>query len=213
MYPKKPGSFYHLSKVHDSNNIEFTCRIWGLRATDLNQGVVYGFHTKETRLDTKLETSFHYDEIFGTIINRFITQVLVGHDLTVYGTGNQERGYLNIEDTLKCVLLAAENPAKFGEFRVFNQFTEKFSINGIAKKIVDALSPNNVNSIKVTKVENPRIEMENHYYNPKNSGLLSLGLKPILFSKKLIQEIYDNIKVYKNRIDTNLIHHKVKWKK
>ena len=213
MYPKKPGSFYHLSKVHDSNNIEFTCRIWGLRATDLNQGVVYGFHTKETRLDTKLETSFHYDEIFGTIINRFITQVLVGHDLTVYGTGNQERGYLNIEDTLKCVLLAAENPAKFGEFRVFNQFTEKFSINGIAKKIVDALSPNNVNSIKVTKVENPRIEMENHYYNPKNSGLLSLGLKPILFSKKLIQEIYDNIKVYKNRIDTNLIHPKVKWKK
>ncbi len=213
LYPKKPGSFYHLSKVHDSNNIEFTCRIWGLKATDLNQGVVYGFHTKETRLDTKLETSFHYDEIFGTIINRFITQVLVGHDLTVYGTGNQERGYLNIEDTLKCVLLAAENPAKSGEFRVFNQFTEKFSINGIAKKIIDALSNNNVNSIKISKVENPRIEMENHYYNPKNSGLISLGLKPILFSEKLIKEIYDNIKVYKKRVDTNFIYPKVKWKK
>tara|TARA_B100000963_G_scaffold335042_1_gene328834 strand:+ start:6968 stop:8122 length:1155 start_codon:yes stop_codon:yes gene_type:complete len=213
MYPKKPGSFYHLSKVHDSNNIEFTCRIWGLKATDLNQGVVYGFHTKETKLDSKLETSFHYDEIFGTVINRFITQALAGCDLTVYGNGTQERGYLNIEDTLRCVLLAAENSPKPSEFRVFNQFTEKFSINNIAKKIIDALSPKNDDSIKISKVKNPRIEMENHYYNPKNSGLISLGLRPITFSEKLIQDVYNSIKIYKDRIDTDLIHPKVKWKK
>ena len=212
MYPKKPGSFYHLSKVHDSNNIEFTCRIWGLKATDLNQGVVYGFHTDETKLDPKLETSFHYDEIFGTVINRFITQVLIGHDLTVYGEGNQERGYLNINDTLSCVLLAAENPPNEGEFRVYNQFTEKFSINEIAKKIVNALESNSQNPIKINKIKNPRIEMENHYYNPKNSGLLNLGLKPISFSEKLIQEIFNNIKIYKDRIDKELILPRVKWK-
>jgi UDP-sulfoquinovose synthase len=128
-YPKLPGSLYHLSKVHDSHNIHFACRIWGLRATDLNQGVVYGIETEETRLDERLATRFDYDELFGTALNRFCLQAVIGHPLTAYGKGGQTRGYLNIVDTLQCVELAVQNPAAEGEFRVFNQFTAQFSIS------------------------------------------------------------------------------------
>src|SRR5207302_9459050 len=127
-FPKMPGSFYHLSKVHDSHNIHFACRVWGLAATDLNQGVVYGIATDETELHPELRTSFHYDAVFGTALNRFCAQAVAGVPLTVYGAGGQKRGFLNIRDTLECVRLAAENPAERGEVRVFNQFTEVFSV-------------------------------------------------------------------------------------
>src|SRR5207253_4032786 len=130
--PNRPGSWYHLSSVHDCHNIQFACRIWGLRATDLNQGVVYGIQTDETRLDPRLATRFDYDEVFGTVLNRFCLQAVIGHPLTVYGAGGQTRGYLNILDTLQCVELASMNPAADGEFRVFNQFTEQFAINELA---------------------------------------------------------------------------------
>lgn len=211
MFPKKPHSFYHLSKVHDTNNIEFVCRNWNLSATDLNQGVVYGFHTDETRLDDRLQTSFHYDEVFGTVINRFITQALIGQDLTVYGKGGQKRGYLNINDTLKCVQLAAENKAQKSEFRVFNQYTETLTINDIAKLVKESLDKETENKISIKKIKNPRNEMEEHYYNPTNSGLISLGLKPLKFDKKLICEIYKNIKYLKKRINRNLILPTIKW--
>ena len=127
-FPKLPGSLYHLSKVHDSHNIHFACRIWGLRATDLNQGVVYGIETEETAHDERLVTRFDYDEIFGTALNRFCVQAVIGHPLTVYGKGGQTRGALNIRDTLQCVELAVNNPGELGEFRVFNQFTEQFTV-------------------------------------------------------------------------------------
>ena len=134
-YPKLPGSLYHLSKVHDSHNIHFACRIWGLRATDLNQGVVYGIETDETALDERLVTRFDYDEVFGTALNRFCVQAVIGHPLTVYGNGSQTRGFLNIRDTLQCVELAANNPAEEGEFRVFNQFTEQFTVSELAELV------------------------------------------------------------------------------
>ena len=127
-FPKLPGSFYHLSKVHDSHNIHFACRIWGIRATDLNQGVVYGIETPETKLDDRLATRFDYDQAFGTALNRFCVQAMIGHPLTVYGKGGQTRGFLNIIDTLQCVELAAANPADSGEMRVYNQFTESFTV-------------------------------------------------------------------------------------
>ena len=133
-FPKLPGSLYHCSKVHDSTNLHFACRIWGLRATDLNQGVVYGIETEETARDERLITRFDYDEIFGTVLNRFCTQAVIGHPLTVYGSGGQTRGFLNIRDTLRCVELAVENPAERGEFRVFNQFTEQFSVGQLAER-------------------------------------------------------------------------------
>ena len=132
-YPKQPGSFYHLSKVHDSHNIMFGCRVWGLRATDLNQGIVYGQSTPETDVDPLLATRFDYDGVFGTVLNRFCVQAVTGHPLTVYGAGGQTRGMLNIRDTLACVTLALENPADRGEFRVFNQFTESFSVREMAR--------------------------------------------------------------------------------
>ncbi len=134
-FPKMPGSLYHLSKVHDSHNIHFACRIWGLRATDLNQGVVYGIDTEESARDERLVTRFDYDEYFGTVLNRFCVQAVIGHPLTVYGEGGQTRGFLNIRDTLQCVELAAQNPPDLGEFRVFNQFTEQFSVAELAELV------------------------------------------------------------------------------
>src|SRR5580658_3274345 len=133
-YPKQAGSFYHLSKVHDSHNIMFTCKVWGLRATELNQGVVYGTVTDEVALDEALINRFDYDEIFGTVLNRFCVQAAVGHPLTVYGKGGQTRGFLDIRDTVRCIEIAVTNPAKAGEYRVFNQFTEMFSVEELAER-------------------------------------------------------------------------------
>lgn len=212
LYPKKPNSFYHLSKVHDSGNIEFACRIWGLRCTDLNQGIVYGLSTNEINLDKeKLATAFHYDGIFGTIINRFITQISIDKSMTVYGKGTQERAYLNINDTINCVNLAMLNPPKAGEFRVFNQFTEFASLNDLAKKIKNYANKINMKAT-IENVKNPRIEEENHYYNPKNTSLLSLGLKPIYFDDNQIKIMLDFIKLHKSKIDPSLLEPKIMWK-
>ena len=212
LYPKKPGSFYHLSKVHDSANIEFTCRIWGLRCTDLNQGFVYGLSTKEIDLDYEsLATSFHYDSIFGTVINRFITQTACNIDMTVYGNGTQKRGYLNLIDTINCVDIAANNPPKQGEFRVFNQFTEFSSLNEMADKIKIFAKKNKIKS-GVNHIKNPRIEQEDHYYNPKNTSLISLGLKPLIFDNEQINKIYKVVKKNINRINYDFLEPNINWK-
>jgi UDP-sulfoquinovose synthase len=192
LYPKKPGSFYHLTKVHDSNNLEFACRIWGMRVTDLNQGVVYGLGTEETRLDKQLRTSFHFDSIFGTVLNRFLLQATMNVPLTVYGNGSQTRGFLNINDTLNCVQIALENPALQGEFRVFNQFTEQFSVRELAEKISSVAKKIGLSG-DIENLDNPRVEQENHYYNAKNSGLMSLGLKPQLLDEFWIKNALENI--------------------
>jgi UDP-sulfoquinovose synthase len=158
-FPKLPGSMYHLSKVHDSHNVHFACRIWGARATDLNQGVVYGIETEETRLDERFATRFDYDDVFGTALNRFCLQAVIGHPLTVYGTGGQTRGYLNIVDTLQCVELATLNPAAEGEFRVFNQFTESFSVLQLAELVQKAGKEVGLDVV-VDHLDNPRVELE-----------------------------------------------------
>ena len=214
LYPKKPGSFYHLSKVHDSANIEFVCRIWGLRCTDLNQGFVYGISTKEIDLDYEnLATSFHYDSIFGTIINRFITQMTVQKPMSVYGNGTQKRAFLNIQDTINCVQIAIDNPAKKGEFRVFNQFTDFCSLNDMADKIKEFGDKKNLKP-KISHIENPRIEEEDHYYNPKNTSLISLGLNPIKFSENEINKIYKITQKYKAKVDLVSLDpiNRIQWK-
>lgn len=211
LYPKKPGSFYHLSKVHDSANLEFTCRVWGQRVTDLNQGVVYGVKTEETVLHENLNTSFHYDSCFGTVINRFVTQAVANKDITIYGNGSQTRGYLNILDTLRCVEIALENPADKGEFRVFNQFTEYFSINDIANKVSEAAKLSGLDP-KIKNLSNPRIEQENHYYNPKNSALIQLGLKPKNLTITVLQEMIELVKKHSNNIDTDSLLPSILWK-
>jgi UDP-sulfoquinovose synthase len=211
LYPKKPGSFYHCSKVHDSTNIEFACRIWGLRATDLNQGVVYGIETEETKLDPRLLTRFDYDELFGTALNRFCLQASIGHPLTVYGKGGQTRGYLNILDTLACVELATTTPAEAGEFRVFNQFTEQFSVNQLADLVQRAGKEYGLD-VAVDHIENPRVEAEEHYYNAKHTHLIDLGLRPHLLSETLVESVFGVIGRHRDRVITKAIMPKTTWR-
>lgn len=209
-YPKQPGSMYHLSKVHDSHNIHFACRIWGLRATDLNQGVVYGVLTEETGMDELLINRLDYDGIFGTALNRFCIQAAIGHPLTVYGKGGQTRGFLDIRDTVRCVELAIANPADPGEFRVFNQFTELFSVGDLAAMVQKAGTSLGLN-VEVNHLENPRIEREEHYFNAKNTNLLNLGLQPHYLSDSLLDSLLNFAVKYKGRVDENEILPKVRW--
>jgi UDP-sulfoquinovose synthase len=209
-FPKLPGSLYHCSKVHDSTNIHFACRIWGLRATDLNQGVVYGIETEETAMDDRLLTRFDYDETFGTVLNRFCVQAVVGHPLTVYGGGGQTRGYLNIRDTLKCVEIAALNPADRGEFRVFNQFTEQFSVKELADLVQESAAKLNI-EVEVESFPNPRVELEQHYYNAKNQKLLDLGLEPHYLGEELVHSLLGQIEKYRDRVIYRAITPRTKW--
>ncbi|GAB3297327.1 NAD-dependent epimerase/dehydratase family protein [Parasphingorhabdus pacifica] len=208
LYPKKPGSFYHLSKVHDSHNIEFACRIWGLRATDLNQGVVYGQETPQTVRDPRLATRFDYDAVFGTVLNRFVIQAVLGHPLTVYGAGGQTRGVIDIRDTVECIRLAAENPADKGEFRVFNQMTESFSVEEIAKVVANSFD----GAVDVEYLDNPRVEQAEHYYNVVHTGLVDLGLDPHLLSNTLIDSLFKVAEAQKGRVDLAAMRPTVKWR-
>jgi UDP-sulfoquinovose synthase len=210
-YPKQPGSFYHLSKVHDSHNIHFACRVWGLRATDLNQGVVYGVLTDETGMDELLINRLDYDGVFGTALNRFCIQAAIGHPLTVYGSGSQTRAFLDIRDTVRCVEIAVNNPANSGEFRVFNQFTEMFSVKDLAMKVQEAGKSMGL-KVEVNNIDNPRIEKEEHYFNAKNTNLLDLGLQPHYLSDSLLDSLLNFAAKYKQRVNMNEIMPKVKWK-
>ncbi len=209
-FPCQPGSFYHLSKVHDSHNIRFACKTWKLAATDLHQGVVYGIETDETALDERLETSLHYDEVFGTALNRFCVQAVVGIPLTVYGKGGQNRGFLNIRDTLRCVELALLNPAKPGEYRVFNQFTETFSVNQLAELIVEQARKLGLRA-EVSHTENPRVELEEHHYNPTHTKLLSLGLQPHYLSDVLVESMLKRIGKFQLGVKHDIILPRIKW--
>ncbi len=211
LFPKKPGSFYHLSKVHDSHNLEFACRIWGVRVTDLNQGVVYGIDTDDTLRHPELITSFHYDAVFGTVLNRFVVQAVVGEALSVFGSGKQTRGYLNIRDTLSCVELAAKNPAEPGEFRVFNQFTEQFSVQQLADR-VKAIGDRRGFNVEIDHIENPRVEMEDHYYNAKHSKLMDLGLEPHLLTDEVIEGMMDVVSRHKDRVYRDLLLPDIQWR-
>lgn len=211
-YPKQPGSMYHLSKVHDSHNIHFACRIWGLRATDLNQGVVYGVLTEETGMDELLINRLDYDGVFGTALNRFCIQAAIGHPLTVYGKGGQTRGFLDIRDTVRCVELAIATPAEKGEFRVFNQFTEQFSVGDLALLVKKAGNSLGLD-VEVRHLDNPRVEREEHYYNAKNTNLLSLGLQPHYLSEALLDSLLNFAVKYHNRVDNNQILPKVSWRR
>jgi UDP-sulfoquinovose synthase len=208
-YPKQPGSFYHLSKVHDSHNMMFACRIWGLRATDLNQGVVYGQRTEETSLHPGLATRFDYDGVFGTVLNRFCVQAVIGHPLTVYGKGGQTRGMLDIRDTLACVELALMNPAAPGEYRVFNQFTESFSVLEMAQMVSEAYP----GRVEITHLDDPRVEKEEHYYRAAHTKLLDLGLVPHLLDSSTLRDMLATADAHRDRIDPAAIAATVEWRR
>jgi UDP-sulfoquinovose synthase len=209
-YPKQPGSMYHLSKVHDSHNLMFAAKIWGLRVTDLNQGIVYGLDTDETKLDPVLTNRLDYDGVFGTALNRFLIQAAVGHDLTVYGSGGQTRGFLNIKDTVRCIEIAANHPADKGEFRVFNQFTEEFSILELAAKVKNVAKKEGLYA-KIVHLENPRREKEEHYYHAVNTKLVDLGLHPHLLTDEVLHDILLTVIKRQNRVIKEKIIPEVKW--
>ncbi|MGC2210445.1 MAG: NAD-dependent epimerase/dehydratase family protein [Candidatus Korobacteraceae bacterium] len=210
-FPKSPGSFYHLSKVHDSHNLMFACKIWGLRATDLNQGVVYGTMTDEEALDEALVNRFDYDEVFGTVLNRFCVQAAIGHPLTVYGKGGQTRGFLDLRDTVRCVELACLNPAAPGECRVFNQFTEQFSVLELARMVQTAGAELGL-KVVVEHLPDPRVEAEEHYYNARHTKLLELGLTPHLLSNSLLDSLMNVAIQYRAAVDISQMRPRVNWR-
>jgi UDP-sulfoquinovose synthase len=210
-FPKQPGSWYHLSKVHDSHNIAFAAKIWGLRATDLNQGVVYGTVTPQTARDPRLVNRFDYDDIFGTALNRFCVQAALGIPLTVYGSGNQTRGFLDLRDTVRCLELAIRHPADPGECRVFNQFTESFSVGDLAERVAAAGTELGL-TVRIDHVPNPRVEAEDHYYHAVHTKLVDLGLEPHALSDSLLDSLLNIALAHRDRIDPAIIAPRVNWR-
>ena len=196
-FPRQPGSWYHLSKVHDTHNITFACKVWNIRSTDLMQGVVYGVRTDETQVDERLVTRFDFDGVFGTVVNRFCVQADIGYPLTVYGKGGQTRCYINLRDSLRCVELTIENPPERGEYRVFNQFTEIFSIRDIARNVKEAAKRLGI-EVHVDYLDNPRLEAEEHFYEADNRRLINLGLEPHGMVN-VLEGMLQDLMVYRDR--------------
>lgn len=212
LYPKTPGSFYHLTKVHDTNNIYFACRVWGIRATDLNQGVVYNVATPETDLDPALSNRFDYDGIYGTALNRFIVQAAIGHPLTVYGRGGQTRGYIDILDTVRCIQLACESPAEAGKLRIMNQITQWFSVNQLAetvKRVGDSMGLD----VVIDHLDNPRVERDDdHYFKAVHTALPALGLEPHLLDDATVASLIERARANADRVNPALICNSSHWK-
>ncbi|MEM0991271.1 MAG: NAD-dependent epimerase/dehydratase family protein [Pseudomonadota bacterium] len=211
LFPRAAGSLYHTTKVLDTDLLWFYVRTYGIRVTDLMQGPVYGLSTEQADMDPALCPNFHYDDIFGTLVNRFLVQAVAGVPLTIYGKGGQTRGYLNLKDTLQCVRLAAENPADKGELKVYNQLTETFSVNDIAAKVT-AVGNGMGLDVQVQTLDNPRKEREEHYYNPTHSGLRDLGLQPHYMTDDVVAQMLERIIANKDRIDPGRIMPRVRWK-
>jgi UDP-sulfoquinovose synthase len=212
LFPRQAGSLYHTTKVLDTDMIWFYVRTYGIQVTDLMQGPVYGLSTEEADQDERLLPNFHYDDIFGTVVNRFLVQAIAGIPLTVYGKGGQVRGYLNLKDTLQCVELAADNPPGEGELRIFNQFTETFSVNELAEQVKTAGAEVGLD-VAIKSIPNPRKELEEHYYNPKHTGLLDLGLEPHHLTTEVMVAMLRQIMAYKDQIVPERVLPRVIWNK
>lgn len=210
LFPRQAGSIYHTTKIMDTDLLWFGVRMWDLRVTDLMQGPVYGMSTDEGDLSPTLRTFFNYDEIFGTIINRFVVQAVCGHPLTIYGKGGQTRGYLNIRDTLQCVRMAMEQPAAAGELRIFNQIMETLSANEIAE-IVARVGRSRGHAVRVEHVANPRKEKEEHYYNPTYQGLQDIGVVPHLLTDEVLDSMFQVVEAHQANIRKDAIVRNVKW--
>jgi len=210
LYPRQAGSLYHTTKIMDTDLLWFYVRTWELKVTDLMQGPVYGIFTDENENDDRLLPFLNYDEIFGTVLNRFVVQAVAGFPLTVFGKGGQTRGYLNIKDTLNCVELSLGSPAGKGELRIFNQFTETFSVNDLAAKVKET-GKNLGLDVAIDHVENPRLEAEDHYYNPRHTGLIELGLKPHYLDEPTLIQMMEFACKHKDNIKRDAIYQKVTW--
>lgn len=207
LFPRSPGSFYHLSKVHDTHNINFACRNWGLRSTDIMQGVVFGL----TDTSPFKITRFDYDEYFGTAINRFCAQAISGHPLTIYGKGNQTRGFLPLKDSIQCLTLVLEHPSKEGEYRTLNQFENTYSINKLAAMVYDEATKLGLKP-SMKYLENPRIEADKHYYNPGHQKLFNMGYEPTTSIKGEINILLKALLPYKDNAIKEVIMPKTNWR-
>jgi UDP-sulfoquinovose synthase len=211
LFPRQSGSLYHTTKIQDTDMLWFYVRTWGLKVTDLMQGPVYGMFTEETGRDPRLMPIFNYDEVFGGVMNRFLVQAVAGYPLSVYGKGNQIRGFLNTRDTMQCVYLAASEPAQPGQLRVLNQFTEPFSLNDLAERVKRVGDKRGYN-VTIEHLENPRVEKENHYYNIHHTGLTELGLQPLYLTDEIIDDFLSIIEQYKDNINKEIFYKGIKWK-
>jgi UDP-sulfoquinovose synthase len=210
-FPKQANSFYHLTKVHDTNNIQFACRTWGLSSTDIMQGVVYGTRIPEMEDNEFLNTRYDYDSVFGTAINRFCVQALIEHPITLYGEGKQKRGFLPLKGSMQCLTLAIENPPLKGEYRVFNQFEQVYSLDELAYKVWSIAREMGYDT-KIVNIDNPRTEADRHYYNPDHEKLLQLGYKPTLDIDNEILCMMKHLERHKDRINRNVIMPTIQWK-
>jgi UDP-sulfoquinovose synthase len=210
LFPRQASSLYHTTKIMDTDLLWFGVRTWDLKVTDLMQGPVYGIETEESKIDPRLNTLFNYDEIFGTIINRFVTQAVVGYPLTVYGGGGQTRGYLNIQDTMQCVHMSERNPPAKRELRIFNQIMETFTVNQLAT-LVQKAGVQRGHDVTIQSVPNPRKEAEQHYYNPTYQGLQNLGVEPHLLTEAVMSRLFEVVEVHKNNIRKDVIFSGIKW--
>jgi UDP-sulfoquinovose synthase len=210
LFPRQAGSLYHTTKIMDTDLFWFGVRTWSLRVTDLMQGPVYGLETEETILDPQLRTLFNYDEIFGTVLNRFIVQAVTGYPLTIYGIGGQTRGYLNIQDTLQCVELAQKNPPKKGTLQIFNQIMETFSVNDLADKI-QRVGRKLGYQVQIQQIKNPRIEAEKHYYNPSYQGLQDIGVIPHFLTDDVLESMFRIVAEHKENIRQDVIFKGIQW--
>jgi len=210
LFPRQASSLYHTTKIQDTDLLWFYVRMWGLRVTDLMQGPVYGLETEQTILDTRLNTIFNYDELFGTVVNRFVVQAVTGYPLTVYGKGGQTRGYLDLRDTIACVELSMLNPPDPGSLNIFNQVTETFSVSQLAD-MISKVGKKRGHDVQIKSIENPRKELEDHYYNPSYSGLTELGLTPHLLTDETLDRMFQIVESYKDEIQAHKIFNGVKW--
>ncbi len=210
LYPRQAGSLYHTTKIMDTDLLWYYVRTWKLCVTDLMQGPVYGIFTEENQNDERLLPHFAYDELFGTVVNRFIVQAVANYPLSIYGKGGQTRGYLDLRDTLQCIQLALQNPANAGELRIFNQFSETFSVNELAERVQQAAKTLDINVI-IKNVTNPRIEKEKHYYNPKHTKLLELGFQPHYMNEDDLVKMLVKAQQHADNIDQHKIFRNTKW--
>ncbi len=210
LYPRQASSLYHTTKIMDTDLLWFYVRMWNLKVTDLMQGPVYGFFSNENENNQLLFPFFNYDELFGTVLNRFIVQAVIGYPLTVYGKGGQTRGYLDLRDTLQCVKLSVEHPPEPGELRIFNQFVQTFSVNDLASQVKNVGKELGI-AVEVNHLPNPRKELEEHYYNPKHQGLIELGLEPHYLTDNVLGEMMEVVLVHKHAINDKIIFKGVRW--
>ena len=221
VFPRKAGSWYHWSKVHDSMNVMWACEVWGLRSTDLMQGVVYGSWIDAMAptvsmglADATLRTRFDIDEAFGTVINRFCAQAVVGHPLTIYGdVGKQTRGFIPLHDSMECLTLTIENPPEQGEYRVFNQFAETYSIRTLAQAVQIVGNAQYDLDVRVGHFEPPRVEAEEHYYHPDHKKLEDLGYVPDTDLHGNLALVMESLMPHRNRIKRygHLLRPRIRW--